>query len=82
MNGMAARDACRKLRAGLAAFAALKLGGEPDANDLREGARVTRVAAVGCRRVILPQETPLRVVIRRDNCRKEVRGDEHLGSQD
>jgi xanthine dehydrogenase large subunit len=37
LNGMAARDACRKLRAGLAAFAARKLGGEPDAITFRDG---------------------------------------------
>jgi xanthine dehydrogenase large subunit len=37
LNGMAARDACRKLRASLAAFAARKLGAEPDAVAFREG---------------------------------------------
>jgi xanthine dehydrogenase large subunit len=37
LNGMAARDACRKLRAALAAFAARKLGGEPDAITFRDG---------------------------------------------
>jgi xanthine dehydrogenase large subunit len=37
LNGMAARDACRKLRAGLAAFAARKLGGEPGAIVFRDG---------------------------------------------
>ncbi len=37
LNGMAARDACRKLRAGLAAFAARKLGGAPDAITFRDG---------------------------------------------
>ena len=37
LNGMAARDACRKLRAGLAAFAAHKLGGEPDAITFLDG---------------------------------------------
>jgi len=38
LNGMAARDACRKLRANLAAFAAVKLGTAPDAVSFREGA--------------------------------------------
>ncbi len=37
LNGMAARDACRKLRAGLAAFAARKLDAEPDAITFRDG---------------------------------------------
>jgi xanthine dehydrogenase large subunit len=37
LNGMAARDACCKLRAGLAAFAARKLGGEPGAIVFRDG---------------------------------------------
>ena len=37
LNGMAARDACRKLRGGLAAFAARKLGGAPDAITFRDG---------------------------------------------
>jgi len=37
LNGMAARDACRTLRAGLAALAARKLGGEPDAVSFRDG---------------------------------------------
>jgi len=39
---MAARDACRKLRAGLAAFAAHKLGGAPDAITFRDGVRERR----------------------------------------
>jgi xanthine dehydrogenase large subunit len=37
LNGMAARDACRKLRASLAEFAARKLGGEPEAVEFRDG---------------------------------------------
>jgi len=38
LNGMAARDACRKLRANLATFAARKLGGEPEAVAFHHGA--------------------------------------------
>jgi len=37
LNGMAARDACRKLRAGLAQFAARKLGVDPDAVTFCDG---------------------------------------------
>jgi xanthine dehydrogenase large subunit len=38
LNGMAARDACRKLRAELAQFAARKLGVDPGAVTFRDGA--------------------------------------------
>ena len=37
LNGMAARDACRKLRASLADVAARKLGVDPDAVSFRDG---------------------------------------------